>query len=97
MSQKKWRKYPETQPCERSKSTHRSSLCWITVERTDGAHKGERFVSIATLINIDCPGYLTLWEFWINENRHCRTVDHYDSGLKVVAWKPFDIPEPYNY
>lgn len=92
---KKWRKYPETSPRAKYANTHRSDLCWITVEYTDGARKGEKFVSIATLTNIDSPGWQTLWEYWPQTNPHCNLVDHFHSGRKVLAWKPFDIPQPY--
>lgn len=90
---KKWRKYPEKQPpCAMNASTHRSDLCWITVEFTDGTRKGQRVTSIASLINIDTPGYQSLWKYWGED----RTVDHWGSGRKVIAWKPFDVPEPYD-
>lgn len=91
---RKWRRYPETRP-EAFPGTFKSGLCWITVEYTEGAHKGERVVAIAVLTNIDYPGFQQLWEYGFRTNPHCNLVDHYGSGRKVVAWKPFDFPEPY--
>lgn len=93
---KGWRAYPKIRPCAEGANTYRSGLCWITVEYTEGRRKGERFVSIAALTNIDYPGWETLWEYWIKDNPHCNLVDHYGSGRKVIAWKPFEIPEPYS-
>lgn len=89
---KKWQKYPDVMPKPKNDSSHSSALCWITVENTDGEHIGERVVSITRLINIDLPGYQTLWEYWCSNT----LVDHWGLGRKVIAWKPFDIPEPYD-